>query len=158
VIQPTTLTFRRIDPDADGPLCFANYRDAAVATYGPRTQAANPRNYLPWLRNRVDEFPDGHLLAFLGGECVGQLELQVPYGTTAGYVNLFYVAPAFRNQGFGRRLHDHAERYFRSWEADRIELDVSETNDRAIGFYKRLGYHFLEGGFLPLVRMVKTLG
>lgn len=155
--EAPALTFRRINPDVDGPMCYANYRDAAVATFGPTTQSANPRRYLPWLRSRAEEFPDGHVLAFLGLDCVGQLELQVPYGSDAGYVNLFYVSPDFRSQGLGRRLHDFAEQYFRSWEADRIELDVSKTNDRAIGFYKHLGYHFVEGGFLPLVRMVKKL-
>jgi GNAT superfamily N-acetyltransferase len=157
VIEAATLTFRRIDVDADGPLCFANYRDAAVATFGPSTRAASPRRYLPWLRSRVEEFPDGHVLALMGTECVGQLELQVPYGTDAGYVNLFYVAPAYRGRGFGRRLQGYAEKYFRSWEAVRVELDVSKTNDRAIGFYRHLGYRFEEGGMLPLVRMVKVL-
>lgn len=155
--QAPPLTFRRINPDVDGPLCYANYRDAAVATFGPTTQSANPRRYLPWLRTRIEEFPDGHVLAFLGLDCVGQLELQIPYGADVGYVNLFYVSPDFRGQGLGRRLHDFAERYFRSWDATRIELDVSKTNDRAIGFYKHLGYHFVEGGFLPLVRMIKKL-
>lgn len=156
--EAPSITFRRIDPNVDGPLCYANYRDAAVATFGPRTQSANPLRYLPWLRSRVEEYPDGHVLAFLGLDCVGQLELQVPYGAAVGYINLFYVAADFRGQGMGRRLHDYAERYFQSWEATRIELDVSKTNDRAIGFYKHLGYRFVEGGVLPLVRMVKEIG
>jgi ribosomal protein S18 acetylase RimI-like enzyme len=71
---------------------------------------------------------------------VGQLELQVPYGLSTGYVNLFYVAPAFRGLGFGRALHERAERYFQSWQAERVELDVSATNTRAVGFYRHLGY------------------
>lgn len=157
MIEAPGLIYRRINPEVDGPLCFANYRDAAIATYGPDTQAAHPRRYLPWLRSRVEEFPDGHVLAFLDLQCVGQLELQIPYGSTVGYVNLFYVAPEFRGLGFGRRLHEYAEKYFRSWEADRIELDVSSTNDRAMGFYRHLGYRFQEGGMLPLVRMIKEL-
>ena len=151
------MTFRRTDVETDAAVCFANYHDAAVATFGPSTRAASARRYLPWLRSRAEEFPDGHVLAMLGSTCVGQLELQVPYGETVGYVNLFYVAEAYRGQGFGRRLQEYAERYFRSWEAQRIELDVSKTNDRAIGFYRHLGYRFAEGGLLPLVRMVKEL-
>ncbi|HZZ41578.1 MAG TPA: GNAT family N-acetyltransferase [Tepidisphaeraceae bacterium] len=157
MIQTPPLTFRRINPSIDGPLCFSNYRDAAIATFGPSTQSAHPQRYLPWLRSRVEEFPDGHVLAFLNLQCVGQLELQVPYGSDAAYINLFYVTPHYRQQGFGRRLHEYVEQYARSWDAHRIELDVSSTNDRAIGFYKHLGYHFTEGGFLPLIRMIKPI-
>ena len=76
----------------------------------------------------------------LGDRVVGQLELQVPYGHSVGYVNLFHVARDWRRLGFGRRLHEYADRYFRSWEASRIELHVSPTNHPAIQFYRSLGY------------------
>jgi ribosomal protein S18 acetylase RimI-like enzyme len=133
------LTFRTIAPEADRALVVAAYRNTHRASFGD-DQACSVKRYLPWLQSRIEEFPDGHLLAFDGKRCVGQLELQVPYGMTTGYVNLFYVAPAFRGQGFGRALHERAEQYFRSWQADRIELDVSATNTRALGFYRHLGY------------------
>jgi ribosomal protein S18 acetylase RimI-like enzyme len=64
----------------------------------------------------------------------------VPYGRDVGYVNLFCVTAPFRGQGYGRLLHDFAERYFRSWEASRITLDVSPANTRAVAFYRRMGY------------------
>jgi ribosomal protein S18 acetylase RimI-like enzyme len=153
------LTYRRIDPHADADLAFANYRDAAIASFGPGTRSAERKRYLPWLRSRVEEFPDGHVLAFAGDQCVGQLELQVPYGLAIGYVNLFYVSREYRHQGFGRVLHDYAERYFRSWDATRIELDVSLGNTQAVGFYQRLGYEFAPGKALgpAYQRMFKVL-
>ncbi len=151
----SALTFRTINPDADRALVLAAYRQTHRASFGD-DQACSAKSYLPWLRARVEEFPDGHVLAFLGKRCVGQLELQVPYGLTVGYVNLFYVAPPFRGQGFGRALHERAERYFQSWQAERIELDVSATNTRAVGFYRHLGYRLtrVEG---RLWRMIRTL-
>src|SRR5205814_7610257 len=113
-----------IDPERDRAIVVANYRDAHRASYGPETRCRVDR-YVPWLLSRVEEFPDGHVLAFLGKSCVGQLELQVPYGMVTGYVNLYCVTPSFRGQGFGRLLHDYAEKYFRSWEAQRVELHVA---------------------------------
>lgn len=142
MIDAPSLTFRTIDPEADRSLVVAAYRDTHRASFGD-DRTCSTKTYIPWLRSRVEEFPDGHVLAFLGKRCVGQMELQVPYGLTIGYVNLYYVTPSFRGKGFGRLLHGRAEEYFRSWQADRIELDVSATNTRAVGFYRHLGYQLV---------------
>jgi ribosomal protein S18 acetylase RimI-like enzyme len=136
------LSYRTIDPGGDAELAFANYLETCRASFGPGAAGMTRAGHARWLRSRVEEFPDGHVLATLHDECVGQLELQVPYGLTVGYVNLFYVTPPFRGRGFGRLLHDFAERYFRSWEASQITLDVAEGNRPAIGFYEHLGYQF----------------
>jgi ribosomal protein S18 acetylase RimI-like enzyme len=150
------FSYRTIDPVADADLAVAAYLDACRASYGEGSASVNRGKHLEWLRARVEEFPDGHVIARLDGRYVGQLELQVPYGLSTGYVNLFYVSADFRGRGYGRRMHEYAERYFRSWEADRIELHVSQTNERALGFYRALGYRAArrEG---PLWRMVKEL-
>ena len=136
------LTYRTINPDSadDADRAVEAYIDACRASYGDVAGFPGRRRHLAWLRSRVEEFPDGHVLAFERDDCVGQLELQVPYGLTTGYVNLYYVAPPYRGRGYGRRLHDYAERYFRSWEASRIELHVAPLNDRALGFYRHVGY------------------
>jgi ribosomal protein S18 acetylase RimI-like enzyme len=137
----SSLRFRTIDPVRDAQLAVANHVDACIASFGTDASFQGSDPYLSWLRARVEEFPDGHVLAFgADGECVGQLELQVPYGLTVGYVNLFYVAERYRGRGFGRALHEYAERYFRSWDAARIDLHVSPSNESAVGFYRRIGY------------------
>jgi ribosomal protein S18 acetylase RimI-like enzyme len=143
-VTADVLVYRRIDPAADAELAYANYRDACIASYGDAARCINQSSYVRWLAQRVDEFPDGHVLAMLashGNAIVGQLELQVPYGLRVGYVNLFHVTRDWRRFGFGRRLHqEFAECYFRSWEADTIELHVSPTNHAATQFYRSLGY------------------
>ncbi|MGH7215201.1 MAG: GNAT family N-acetyltransferase [Tepidisphaeraceae bacterium] len=138
------IVYRTIDLERDADVAYANYRDAGLASFrGDGSRISSREVYLHWLRSRIEEFPDGHVLAHLGERCVGQLELQVPYGMNVGYVNLYCVTPAFRGLGFGRLLHEYAERYFRSWEAERIELDVAPSNERAVKFYRRMGYHFV---------------
>jgi ribosomal protein S18 acetylase RimI-like enzyme len=125
---------------------LAGYRDAYTASFA--IDDPPPRSveqYLPWLRARIEEFPDGHVLAYLPGtnQFVGQLELQVPYGFDWGYINLYSVAPMFRRQGIGRRMHEYVVNYFRSWEATRIELHVSPKNEAAMSFYRAMGYRFV---------------
>jgi ribosomal protein S18 acetylase RimI-like enzyme len=159
VLIAPALTFRTIDPDADARQAYAAYADACRASFGSGGTASAFDHHARWLRARVDEFPDGHVLAFAGDRCAGQLEVQVPYGRTTAYVNLFWVAPDLRGQGYGRRLQEYAERYCRSWEAGRIELDVSPDNARAVGFYRHLGYRFahVAAGHARLWRMAKMI-
>src|SRR5688500_8319274 len=144
VLVIPSLTFRTIDlaRDAEARQAHAAYRDACRASFGSDETAGGFESHTRWLRSRIEEFPDGHVFAYLGDRRVGQLEVQVPYGMSAGYSNLFCVAPELRGQGHGRQLQAYAQRYCRSWEADRIELDVSPDNRAAVGFYRHLGYRF----------------
>lgn len=144
-VPTPAFTFRRIDPVIEADLAYANYLDAGVISFGDDSHCSSKPNYLAGLVARVDEFPDGHVLALLGDRIVGQLELQIPYGLSVGYVNLFHVTREWRRLGFGRRLHDeYLLRYFKSWEADTIELHVSPTNHPAVQFYRGLGYKLVE--------------
>ena len=134
------LTYRRIDPRIDRAVAFANYRETCVESFGDDRRCISESNYFDWLSRRVEEFPDGHVLTLLSGTVVGQLELQVPYGADRGYINLFHVSRTWRRLGFGRRMHEFALRYFRSWEAQWVDLHVSPTNHPATAFYRSLGY------------------
>jgi ribosomal protein S18 acetylase RimI-like enzyme len=142
VIAHSSLTFRTIDPDADGDRIAADHLEACLASFGEASRYEGRDRYLAWVRRQVEEFPDGYVLAMEGGQCVGHLEIQVPYGKTAAYVNLFHVAPAFRGRGYAGRLQNYVERYARSWEANQIELHVSPSNRRALQFYRSTGYEF----------------
>jgi ribosomal protein S18 acetylase RimI-like enzyme len=139
VVAPP-LTFRTIDLATDAELAAAHHRDACVISFGNDRHWEGAERYLRGLAGRIDEFPDGHVLAFLDAQCVGQLELEVPYGKPVGYASLYYVAQPFRGCGYGRMLHQYAARYFRSWEATDARLHVSPTNESAIGFYRAMGY------------------
>ena len=162
MIAAPPLSFRTINPDsaADADLSIGAYLDACRASYGDDSGFPGRRRHLDWLRSRVEEFPDGHVLAFDGPRYVGQLELQVPYGLKTGYVNLYFVAGPLRGKGYGRRLHDYADRYFRSWEAERIELHVSPLNEPALGFYRHMGYRLakVEGRLWRMARALPEEG
>jgi ribosomal protein S18 acetylase RimI-like enzyme len=137
------LNYRPMDPDTDTAGAYENYLEACISSYGSAIGSLSLKRYRAWLRARVEEFPDGHVIVQLGATAVGQLELQAPYGSTTGYINLYAVSPPFRGMGFGRLMHRYVERYFRSWEVRDVELDVSPTNERALNFYRSLGYHYV---------------
>jgi ribosomal protein S18 acetylase RimI-like enzyme len=65
---------------------------------------------------------------------------------------------SFSGFGLGRRMHDFALPYFRSWEAARIELHVSPTNADAVAFYRSLRYRLaeLEPGVTQMWRMERN--
>jgi ribosomal protein S18 acetylase RimI-like enzyme len=157
-----TLTYRTIRLPQDSARAITYHRDACRATFGDgefEHHLERPGRYLKNLAARLEEFPEGHLLAFAADRCVGQLELQVPYGMSVGYVNLFYIAPALRRRGYGRLLQARAEQYFRSWEASEIELHVSPLNVAAVRFYEAVGYALSveEGDMLLMAkRLEKT--
>lgn len=145
-VLTSSITLRTIDLPADADICADHHREACDASFGPGCRYEGRDAYLRWLAPRVEEYPEGFVLAFDGDTCVGQLELEVPYGLPRGYINLFYVVSERRGQGIGRLLHQYAERYFRSWDARQIDLHVSPTNIQAIRFYRRLGYEFTPQG------------
>lgn len=142
----SSLTLRTIDPVRDADLVAANHYDACIASFGEGTRYEGRDVYLSWLRERVEEFPEGFVLAFKKDRFIGQLELQVPYGLNIGYTNLFYVSPDVRGRGYGQKLHAYAEVYFRNWEAQQADLHVSPRNIRAIRFYRKMGYTFCNEG------------
>ena len=50
------------------------------------------------------------------------------------------VSPKTRGQGIGSRLMSYLVDYARQKQADRIYLDVRESNQSAINLYKRFGF------------------
>ena len=152
------VSYRTIDLGVDAELAVAHHRDACVCSFGDEARFQGRKRYLKWLESKVEEFPDGFLMAFVGERCVGQLELEVPYGLSSGYVNLFYVTEAFRGMGFGRAMHERGVKYFKSWEANEIRLHCSPTNLRALEFYRSLGYRTRSrAADGSLLEMVKTI-
>src|SRR5438045_1330163 len=93
--QSLQLAYRRIDPDEDALLAYAHHRAACVASFGTIERAGLLANYAQGLKARVEEFPEGNVIAMASGQCVGQLDLQAPYGLPIGYINLYYVRAPF---------------------------------------------------------------
>jgi ribosomal-protein-alanine N-acetyltransferase len=107
----------------------------------------------PWTRgNFIDSLAAGYLARVLRG----------PAGATVGYLiamkgvdemhllNLT-VAPAHQGQGHGRRMLDELVALCRQQHADRLWLEVRESNARARALYLRYGFRHIgvRRGYYP---------
>jgi len=57
-----------------------------------------------------------------------------------GYIKNVYVAPELRGQGYGHRLLETAEEWFRTEGAPKAVLDASVCNQQALSLYTKAGY------------------
>ncbi|MGB5745728.1 MAG: GNAT family acetyltransferase [Desulfobacterales bacterium] len=57
-----------------------------------------------------------------------------------GWINYLAVDPEYRNNGYGRLIMREVEKRIRAKGCPKINLQVRESNEAAIKFYKSLGY------------------
>lgn len=83
------------------------------------------------------------LLAYSGGECAGFALFFSNYSTFLGKPGIFledlYVKPEWRGKGTGRALLRRVAQVARERGCGRLEWEVLDWNEPAIGFYKSLG-------------------
>jgi probable phosphoglycerate mutase len=72
----------------------------------------------------------------------GLIELDPERGRdeSVGWISLIYIQPELRNMRLGIQLIGHAVSFFRQAGRDAIRLHVSQTNENALGFYRRSGF------------------
>ncbi len=100
--------------------------------------------YLVWLRERMQSIPGSCVHVWSGETVMGQMEMgQFKDDPQMGYVNLYYLVPAWRNRGLGRRLDEYATAFLHGLGFRAARLNVSPTNAHAIRFYLRNGWRDL---------------
>ncbi len=86
----------------------------------------------------------GHLCGFICGALMTTL-----VESSVGYIKNVYVAPHLRGSGQAERLMQACEQWLSDQGVSKIMLDASVINERAVGFYRKIGYT------VERVRMVK---
>lgn len=89
---------------------------------------------------------DGRLCGFIWAAVIATI-----VDPRVGYIKNLYVAPHLRGRGQAQRLMKAAEDWLFAQGVDKIMLDASVVNQRAIAFYEKSGY------VTERVRMVKRL-
>ncbi|MBD3292111.1 MAG: GNAT family N-acetyltransferase, partial [Armatimonadia bacterium] len=87
---------------------------------------------------------EGQLCGFIWGSLMATL-----VDPRVGYIKNVYVAPHLRGQGHAERLMQVMEAWLWDQGAEKIMLDASMVNQRAVAFYEKVGYG------IERVRMVK---
>lgn len=88
------------------------------------------------------------LLAFAEGRPVGYATYYFTFGTMVGRRGLWlddlFIDPAFRGKGIGEALMAYLANIAQQNQCARFEWMVVDWNERAIGFYRRLGATLLD--------------
>lgn len=116
-------------------------RDSFIASFGDDSGMGEENEYLDWLKQKMEQFPDGYRLLEEDGRLIGQIELSIReyQETLIGYVHLYYLIPEKRCQGLGTHLHNYAKKFFKSHKVNEYQLRVSPSNKQALKFYHRMG-------------------
>ncbi|PRO66423.1 GNAT family N-acetyltransferase [Alkalicoccus urumqiensis] len=82
---------------------------------------------------------DGGIAGFLAAEKGKVEENTFVHAKTFLMIHSLGVASAYRKQGIGRLLMEHAREAARKLDVDCLELGVSDANREAVAFYESLG-------------------
>lgn len=75
---------------------------------------------------------------WLENTIIGQLEFS--YEAENAHINLYYLLPEFRGNGYGRIAHKYIVQVMKSNGCKMATLRVSPTNSHAIAFYEQIGW------------------
>lgn len=64
----------------------------------------------------------------------------VGYEGHRGWVNYLAVKPKFQRQGVGKQMMEEAERRLLKLGCPKLQVQIRNTNDGVIKFYRKLGY------------------
>jgi len=107
---------------------------------GPFARELQQRLDDPNYRLAVVEFDDE-----LVGYCLSYISKK-PYFFKLGkfgFIGDLYVLEAYRRNGFGRKLVDDANAFFKRKKVDQVELLVANDNVNTVKFWEKLGYKTL---------------
>lgn len=122
----------------------------APDAFGPTAAEAESRSDDDW-REGAARFAQPNLRLFVArDEAGGGLGLiSAVAAGHVGHLGAMWVDPAWRGRGVGRRLFAAACDELEAAGCERIELSVTEGNERAIALYQRFGFA-LTGRHEPL--------
>ncbi|WP_121662130.1 GNAT family N-acetyltransferase [Metabacillus litoralis] len=116
-------------------------KDSFIVSFGSDDDFGSEEDYLDWLKQQSEKYPEGFVLAVENQQPIGQLELTLKEfdGKQIGYVNLYYLISGKRGKGYGTLLHNYALTFFKNNGVNEYHLRVSPTNHNAISFYIKNG-------------------
>ena len=139
------LQFQPIDLDHHLEVFLAFIRDTHLCSFGSMDgfRDANDQGeerFVQRVRTRLAEEPESCLHMWRNGEIVGQLHLGRFVDPAIGYINMFYVSPAWRGTGVAAAMEEYACAYLQAQGFQSAYLSVAAQNRRAIRFYEKQGW------------------
>ncbi len=145
--MPKSLSYLPIDLKKDLITCLKFRKDTHYCSFqdlrGFSDQAeSNGERYNKYLKSYN---PEGLKHIIYNDEIIGQLEFTLlPTNSKIGYINLIYIGQSFRGKGISEKAMVFILEYFLNKSCKEVRLSVSRTNHRAIKYYIKHGFEFLE--------------
>ncbi|HPT64077.1 MAG TPA: ribosomal protein S18-alanine N-acetyltransferase, partial [Candidatus Atribacteria bacterium] len=79
-----------------------------------------------------------YLVAFFQGKIIGYLGLWIVWGEA--HITTFAIHPAYRGEGFGKKLFGYALDYAKSQGCSEVSLEVRSSNIKAQNLYHSFGF------------------
>ena len=133
--------FKTIDIERDFETCIKFRRDSYFVSFGTYSGfESEMRTYKNRMIDRIDHLPQGNCHLWSKNKIIGQTEMKLVDDLNVGYVNLLYLIPEYRAQGFGELLHKQAVKVFSELDKKTLHLSVSNSNKQALSFYSKHGW------------------
>lgn len=90
------------------------------------------------ITRKLEVNPEWFLVGLLDGRLVATC--MAGYEGHRGWINYLAVSPEYRRRGHATAMVRKAERLLRQAGCPKINLQIRETNEHVIQFYRRIGY------------------
>lgn len=144
------IKFKVANLDRDMSTCIEFRKDSFFSSFGSYEKWVNQSGengeiYSAWLKKYQSDNPNGVIHLWKQGEIIGQLEFMLDKNLLRrGYVNLFYLTPELRGSDAGEIMHKYVCDELKGKKCSGARLSVSETNERAISYYTKYGWQYVE--------------
>lgn len=137
----TVVVRRAIEADADALVRNINAVGAEGDWILTDSVGWDLRREREWIRG-FDDQSSVLYVAEVDGRVVGQIDAHVSRYSKARHVSSLGIAivGAYRGQGIGRFLMEHALTWMKARGVEKAVLEVFSSNERAIALYKKMGF------------------
>ncbi|WP_394208806.1 GNAT family N-acetyltransferase [Enterovibrio calviensis] len=138
------IVFIPVNLERDLSTCVTFRRDAWIVSHGS-DKGFSEDDAIRWFYSLSEESPDGFFHIWHEKKIIGQLEFKSGIETSdnqkAGYVNLFYLAPAYRGKGLGQVIHSYVVDKLIEDQCVGAMLRYIPGNFQAERFYLKNGWY-----------------
>ncbi len=146
------IQFKTADLNKDLKTCIKFRQDSFICSFGSEQRmleemGENNEKYIDWLIPFAKQKSQAVIHIWTENKIIGQLEFKAELSISEpgrGYINLFYLIPEFRGTEVSALMHQFVINELVKKGCYKARLSVSETNHRAIAFYKKHGWRYVK--------------
>ncbi len=140
-----SLAFKPIDLEHHAYICIQFAEDTEICSFGSvdgfrEEDGKGAERFIERIRAKLAHDPLSCIHVWRDDNIVGQIHLEQFIDSSIGYINFFYIAPAWRGKGVATRLDDYATAHFKQRGFKSARLSVTPANARAVRFYLNHGW------------------